>query len=98
MRGDVAEEVQKLKQQAGQNVLIYGSGELVNTLMQHHLIDTYRVMVYPLGLGIGKRLFTSGGEKIRLTLTSAETTSMGVVVLTYQPAGQESEASARGKE
>ena len=86
LEGDVAEEVRTLKQQAGKSILIYGSSELVNTLMQHRLIDVYRVMLYPLTLGTGRRFFRDGGDKIRLTLTSAKTTSTGVAVLTYQPA------------
>ena len=89
LKGDVAEAVQKLKQQAGQSVLIYGSGELVRTLMQHNLIDVYRIMLYPLALGTGMRLFRDGSDKTTLTLTDAKTTSTGVLVLTYQPAGRE---------
>jgi dihydrofolate reductase len=85
LRGDVTEEVQKLKQQEGKDILIYGSSELVNTLMQHNLIDVYRVMLFPLALGSGKRFFRDGRDKVTLTLTSAKTTSTGVVVLTYQP-------------
>jgi dihydrofolate reductase len=89
LKGDVAEEVRKLKQQVGKSILIYGSSELVNTLMQHRLIDVYRVMLYPLTLGTGRRFFGDGGDKIMLTLTSAKTTSTGVAVLTYQPADQQ---------
>jgi dihydrofolate reductase len=86
LKGDVAEEIRKLKRQAGKSILIYGSSELVNTLMQHRLIDVYRVMLYPLTLGTGRRFFRDGGDKTMLTLTSAKTTSTGVAVLTYQPA------------
>jgi dihydrofolate reductase len=89
LQGDVAEAVQKLKQQAGRDILIYGSGELVRTLMQHNLIDVYRIMLYPLALGTGLRLFRDEGDKTTLTLTDAKPTSTGVVVLTYQPAGRE---------
>ncbi len=98
LKGDVAEEVQKLKQQPAQDLLIYGSGALVDTLMQHHLIDVYRLMVYPLVLASGKRLFREGDDKTTLTLTDAKTTSTGVVVLTYQPAGEDAEGSARKTE
>ncbi len=94
LRGDVAEEVQKLKQQPGQDLLIYGSGALVDTLMQHNLIDVYRLMLYPLALASGNRLFREGDDKTTLTLTDAKTTSTGVVVLTYQPAGEGAEGSA----
>ena len=85
-QGDLAEEVAKLKQQPGQDILIYGSGELVHTLMQHNLIDVYRVMLYPLALGTGKRFFRDGGEKTTLTLTDVKTNGAGVVMLTYRAA------------
>jgi dihydrofolate reductase len=88
------EEVQKLKRQAGKDILIYGSGELVNTLMRRNLIDVYRVMLHPLTLGIGKRFFRDGGGKTALALTDAKTTSTGVVVLTYQPTGKDPEGMA----
>jgi len=94
LKGEVAEEVQKLKRQAGKDILIYGSGELVNTLMRRNLIDVYRVMLYPLALGSGKRFFRDGGGKTMLALTDAKTTSTGVVVLTYQPAGKDPEEVA----
>jgi dihydrofolate reductase len=89
LKEDLAEEVAKLKQQSGQDILIYGSGELVNTLMQHNLIDVYRVMLYPLVLGTGKRFFRDGGEKTTLTLTEVKTNGAGVVMLTYRAAQQE---------
>ena len=65
MKWNVAEEVSRLKQQPSQDILIYGSGELVNTLMQHDLIDEFRIMVYPVVLGSGERLF---GDGINTTL------------------------------
>jgi dihydrofolate reductase len=86
LKGDLAEEVAKLKQQSGQDILIYGSAELVNRLMQHKLIDVYRVMLYPLALGSGKRLFREGGDKTTLRLSEVKTNGAGVVMLTYQPA------------
>jgi dihydrofolate reductase len=84
LKGDVAVEVQKLKQEPGRDLLIYGSGELVNTLMQHNLIDVYRLMLYPLALASGKRFFREARGKTTLTLADAKTTSTGVVVLSYQ--------------
>ena len=92
LKGDVAQQVQELKLQPAHSLLIYGSGALVDTLRRHNLVDVYRLMVYPLVLAAGKRLF-SGGAKTTLTLTDAKTTSTGVVVLTYQPAATESEGS-----
>jgi dihydrofolate reductase len=98
LKGDVAEEVQKLKQQPGEGLLIYGSGTLVDTLMQHNLIDVYRLMIYPLALASGKRLFRERPDKTTLTLTDAKTTSTGVVVLTYQPAGTDAEGPAASEQ
>jgi dihydrofolate reductase len=79
----------KLKQQPGQDILIAGSGELVHTLMQHDLIDEYRLMVHPVVLGSGKRLFRDGTDTKVLKLIETKTFSSGVVLLSYQPAGKE---------
>ncbi|WP_310393641.1 dihydrofolate reductase family protein [Hymenobacter sp.] len=83
IQGDVAAEVTRLKQEPGQNLLIYGSGQLAEHLRQHHLIDEYRLMVHPLLLGSGQRLFREG-DGTNLTLTNTVATSTGVLVLTYQ--------------
>jgi dihydrofolate reductase len=85
IEGEVAAAVKKLKQEPGQNLLIYGSGQLVEYLRQHQLIDTYRLMIFPVVLGNGKRLFTTGiGSEFKLV--SSHTTSTGVLVLTYERA------------
>ena len=97
LEGDVGDEVRKLKQQPGRDLLIYGSSELVHTLRQHDLIDTYRVMLYPLALSRGRRFFREGGDKTTLTLTDAKATSTGVVVLTYEAAGRDSAGTALTK-
>jgi dihydrofolate reductase len=86
IKGDVVDEVSKLKQQSGQDILIYGSGELVRALMRQGLIDEYRLLVHPVVLGSGKRLFPDGVETKVLRLVDTMATSMGVVILTYQPA------------
>ena len=86
LKGDVPEEVQKLKQQPGRDILIYGSGELVNTLMRHNLIDEYRLMIFPVLPGGGKPLFRSGHDTTALRLAGTRTTSTGVVLLTYTTA------------
>jgi dihydrofolate reductase len=92
IKGNVAEEVLKLKRQpAGTDILIFGSADLVNGLMRHDLIDEYRLMVFPVIVGKGKRLF---GEVLGTTaLKLADTKVFGsrVVVLTYRPAGMETE-------
>ena len=70
--------------------MIYGSSELVNTLMQHDLIDEYRLWVHPVVLGSGKHLFRDDGSDTKvLRLVDAKTFGSGVVVLSYQPAGKE---------
>ena len=86
LKGDLAEELARLKQEAGQDILIFGSGQLVQTLTARGLIDEYRLMVFPVVLGSGKRLFSDGEEKKMLRLVETKTFSSGVVVLTYQPA------------
>jgi len=83
IKGSIAEEVTKLKQQPGKDILIFGSGQLVPTLIQHDLIDEYRLLVYPVVLGSGKRLFEAGSNTI-LRLGETKTFSSGVVLLQYQ--------------
>ena len=82
--GNLAEEVSRLKREFGQSILVLGSGELVHTLMQQKLIDKYLLMVMPLVLGKGKRLFREG-INTTLRLVESKTYSTGVVSLTYQP-------------
>jgi class 3 adenylate cyclase/dihydrofolate reductase len=86
LRGNVAEEIPKLKQQPGSDILIFGSADLVNSLMRHDLIDEYRLMVFPVVLGSGKRLFRDESDTTHLQLVGTRAFSSGVVLLTYQPA------------
>jgi dihydrofolate reductase len=89
---NVAEGVSNLKRQDGKGILVFGSGELVNTLMGHDLVDEYRLMIFPVVLGSGKRLFGDGsGTTKALRLADTKTFASGVVVLTYEPAGNEAE-------
>jgi dihydrofolate reductase len=85
IKGDVAKEVTKLKQETGKDLQVIGSGELVQTLMRHDLIDEYRLMINPVVLGKGKRLFREGIPKNSLQLIDSETSSTGVLIATYQP-------------
>ena len=87
IKGNIAEEVSRLKQQPGKDILLAGSAALVNTLMQHDLIDEYRLMVHPIIVGGGKRLFGDGINKKVLRLVDTKTFSSGIIVLSYQPAG-----------
>jgi dihydrofolate reductase len=80
---DVAEEVATLKQQPGQDILQYGIGELTRTLMQHHLIDEFRFLVYPVVMGSGERIFENI-DKTSLKLIETRTFSSGVLALRYQ--------------
>lgn len=81
---DIVEEITRLKRQPGKDILVYGSRELVNTLMQHALIDEYRLLVFPIVRGSGKRLFQ---ESSRATLKLLDTKALEstVVLLRYQP-------------
>ena len=93
IKGDVAEEVRKLKQQDGGPILVAGSRTLVHTLMEHDLIDEYRLMVFPVVLGSGKRLFPESPDKTTLELVDTKRFDTGVQVHTYRPAGREPRAS-----
>ena len=84
LEGNVVSAVRALKGQEGQNLLVYGSGTLVQTLLQHGLVDELRLMVYPLVLGNGKRLFSSS-DTLPLKLTASRDLGAGVLLLTYEP-------------
>jgi dihydrofolate reductase len=85
LQGDVAKAVAELKEQPGKNLVVLGSGELVQTLMENDLVDEYGIMINPLVLGSGKRLFREGSARRPLRLVRSLTTSTGVVVATYEP-------------
>ena len=89
IKGDVAQEVSKLKQQPGGDILIGGSAQLVNTLMEHDLVDEFRHMVVTVVVRSGKRLFGKWGDTKALSRVETKTCGWGVVVLTYRPAGAE---------
>jgi dihydrofolate reductase len=82
----VASAVVRLKEQPDQDLTVLGSGELVQTLMRHNLIDVYLLAIHPLVLGSGRRLFTDGGAFATLRLIDAKTTTTGVLIATYRPA------------
>ncbi len=85
LREIVPEEIEQLKQEPGRNLVIYGSASIVQTLTNLGLIDEYQLLVHPVLLGDGKRLFAHIKEKVNLKLVNTEARSSGVVVLTYQP-------------
>jgi dihydrofolate reductase len=84
IKDNIVEEITKLKQQGGQNITVHGSGTLVQTLIQNDLVDTYRLLVYPLVLGKGKRLFIDG-TMANLKLVESKSFGSGVVALIYEP-------------
>jgi dihydrofolate reductase len=86
LEGDVAEAVSKLKLEDGGDILVVGSRTLVHTLMAHDLVDEYRIMLFPVVLGSGGRLFPDTPDKTVLKLVDTTTFDSGVVVHTYHPA------------
>ncbi|MFN8454988.1 MAG: dihydrofolate reductase family protein [Anaerolineae bacterium] len=88
IKDNIATEVAKLKQQPGQDIFIHGSVTLAQTLLQADLIDQYNLLVYPIVLGQGLRLFKAGSQA-KLKLVEAKPFSSGVVALTYQPVNAE---------
>jgi dihydrofolate reductase len=89
LKGDVVEEVGKLKQEQDGDIVVHGSAKLVQTLIEHDLVDELRLMVYPVVLGSGKRLFgdTSNGKPLRLV--DSKVVGDGVAILIYKPAGKD---------
>ena len=85
--GDVAAEVAKLKERPGRELQVHGSGQLAQTLIDHDLVDEYRLLYFPVHLGSGKKLFRDGAPAAALRLRSATTTSTGVIIATYEPDG-----------
>ena len=84
LKGDAAEAVARLKEELGKDLVILGSGELVQSLMRRNLVDEYVLLIHPLVLGSGRRLFAGGGAFAALRLVDTRTTTTGVVIATYQ--------------
>jgi len=89
VKGNISEAVAELKQQPGKDMVIYGSGSIVSTLAQHGLIDEYLLFVNPVVLGSGKSLFSGLKERLNLKLQKTQVFKNGVVLLDYQPVGNE---------
>jgi len=88
LKGDIAEEVAKLKDQPGTEIQVTGSGQLIQTLMKHDLVDEYRLWIFPVLLGTGKRLFADGTIPSGLKLADTKTSTTGVAIHTYQRSGK----------
>jgi dihydrofolate reductase len=89
IKGDVADEVATLKEQDGGPILVAGSRTLVHTLIENDLVDEYRLMVFPVVVGSGGRLFPESPDKLTLELTDTKMFETGVQVNTYRPARSE---------
>jgi dihydrofolate reductase len=85
---DVPAEVAALKEQPGGELQVHGSGNLIQTLLQHDLVDVFNLLVFPVVLGSGKRLFPEGVTPTGLRLTHSQTTEKGVAILSYERAGK----------
>ena len=88
IEGDAAEGIAALKQGDGPELQVHGSGNLIQTLLRHDLVDEYRLWVFPLVIGSGKRLFSDGTVPAGLKLVGSTVSSTGVVIGTYEPAGE----------
>jgi dihydrofolate reductase len=89
LRGDVVEEISKLKHELSGTIVVHGSAKLVQTLIEHDLVDELRLMVFPVVLGTGKRLFGDTSDKKPLRLVNSKTVGDGIAILIYETVGEE---------
>jgi len=87
LNGEIAEKVAKIKQEPGPDLHVLGSGHLIQTLIQHDLVDVFWLMIYPITLGVGKRLFADGTMPMAFQVTESKVTPNGVIVVNYERAG-----------
>jgi dihydrofolate reductase len=87
LNGNITEKIWKLKQQEGPDLHVYGSANLVQTLLKHDLVDAFLLKIFPITLGSGKRLFADGTIPAAFKVTESEVTSKGVIIVNYQRAG-----------
>jgi len=87
LKGDVAEQVSKLKQEQDGDIYVHGSPQLVQTLLEHDLVDELHLMVFPIVLGTGKRLFGETTDKKRMKLAESKTVGEGIAILILKPTG-----------
>ena len=87
LQGDVARELQTLKQQDGPALQVHGSANLIQTLLKHDLVDEFLLMIFPLTLGTGQRLFAEGATAAAFTLREVKTSARGVIVALYERSG-----------
>ena len=87
LNGDIAEKIAKIKQQQGPDLHVWGSGNLIQTLTKHDLVDAFWLMIYPITLGVGKRLFADGTMPMAFKVEESIVTPSGVIVVNYERAG-----------
>ena len=87
LSGDIAEKVSKLKLQPGPDLHVYGSANLLQTLMKHDLVDAFWLKIYPITLGSGKRLFADGAIPAAFKVTDSQVSPTGVIIVNYERAG-----------
>ena len=88
IEGDAAEGIAALKQEGGPELQVHGSGNLIQTLLRHNLVDQYRLLIFPVVIGSGKRLFAEGTIPSGLELVDSKVSTTGVLMGTYEPAGE----------
>ena len=88
LNGDVVEEINKLKQQDGPELQVHGSGNLIQTLLEHDLVEEFWLKIFPITLGMGKRLFDKGTIPAAFTLVESKTSPTGVIVASFKRAGK----------
>lgn len=91
--GDVVAQIKKLKEQDGPDLWVWGSGNLIQTLLKHDLVDRMYLWIYPITIGTGKRLFAEGTPAERWELVDSKTSTTGVIIVTYEPVGPLKESS-----
>jgi dihydrofolate reductase len=94
--GDIAEKVSQLKQQQGPDLHVYGSANLVQTLMKHDLVDAFWLKIFPLTLGSGKRLFVDGTIPAAFKVTESQVSPTGIIIVNYKRAGAVTTNSVSG--
>jgi dihydrofolate reductase len=87
LSGDIAEKITQIKQQQGPDLHVWGSGDLIQTLIKHDLVDVFWLMIYPITLGSGKRLFAGGTIPAAFKVTESKVAPNGVIVVNYERAG-----------
>ncbi|MGJ4754164.1 dihydrofolate reductase family protein [Leptospira kmetyi] len=88
LSGDILEKIKKLKQESGPNLHVYGSANLVQTLMKHDLVDEFWLKIYPITLGSGKRLFVDGTIPAAFKVTESQISPNGIIIANYERAGE----------